>query len=138
MTTASSQRLPLYAGRVHFIRRVEADGTVRVLSLRWQVPGAAIGQGVWVTLTLTLAHAHLDIFDAAPDAPTRRRLVRHAFPLQEPIRPHPEKAMPEAIKPSFMAWVRETGQAIAAQAFTMCWRFLGAFVPPPRSQSLGG
>ncbi len=138
LVTASSRRLPLYAGRVHFIRRVEADGTVRVLNLRWQVPGAAIGQGVWVTLTLTPDHAHLDIFDAAPDVPTRRHLARHDFPLQEPILPHPEKAMPEAIKPSFMAWVRETGQAIAAQAFTMCWRFLGAFVPPPRSQSLGG
>ncbi len=55
LATAASRRLPLYAGRVHCIRRVEADGTVRVLNLRWEVPGAAIGQGVWVTLTLTPA-----------------------------------------------------------------------------------
>jgi len=83
------KRLPLYAGRVHFIRKVNEAGQVKVLNRAWAVPGAAVGQGVWVTLTLTPQGASLEVFDAAPDASRRRRLVRHPFPVKEPVRPWP-------------------------------------------------
>ncbi len=137
LAEAASRRLPLYAGRVHFIRRVEADGSVRVLNLRWQVPGAAIGQGVWVTLTLRPTKTYLDIFDAAPDAPTRQRLVRYDFPVHEPVLPHPEKAVSVSRKESLTARLQHAGQAVAVQAFTMCWRFVRSLTAPPRSRSLG-
>lgn len=36
--TLPTTRLPLYEGRVHFIRQVLADNTVSVLNVRWAVP----------------------------------------------------------------------------------------------------
>jgi len=87
-----SERLPLYAGRVHFIRKVDEEGKVKVLNQEWAVPEAAVGQGVWVTLTLSPQGAYLEVFDAAPDAPKQRRLVRHPFPVKEPIQPQPSPA----------------------------------------------
>ena len=137
LLTSPSRRWPIYAGRVHFIRRVEADGTIRVLNLRWQVPGAAIGQGVWSTLTLTPTQAYLDIFDAAPDAPTRHHLVRHDFPVHEPVLPHPDKAGRASIKDSFTTWLQHATQSVPAQAFTMCWRLVRSLASMPRSRSLG-
>ena len=137
LLTTSSQRWPIYAGRVHFIRRIEANGAVRVLNLWWQVPDAAIGQKVWVTLTLTPTQAYLDIFDAAPDVPTRHRLVRHDFPVHEPVLPHPEKTGLMSIKDAFTTWLQHAGQSVAAQAFTMCWRLVHSLVPRQRSRSFG-
>lgn len=137
LLTSPSRRWPIYAGRVHFIRRVEADGTIRVLNLRWQVPGAAIGQGVWSTLTLTPTQAYLDIFDAAPDAPTRHHLVRHDFPVHEPVLPHPDKAGRASIQDSFTTWLQHATQSVPAQAFTMCWRLVRSLASMPRSRSLG-
>lgn len=87
-------RLPLYAGRVHFIRRVERDHTVRVLNVSWAVPPAAVGQGVWVTLELQPEGARLSVYDGAPDAVSRRLLVQHPFPLREPVLPRPEPKEP--------------------------------------------
>jgi len=36
-------RIPLYAGRVHFIRRVGKEKTIRVLNVSWPVPTAEVG-----------------------------------------------------------------------------------------------
>jgi putative transposase len=44
--------LPITAGRIHFLRRVHADGTIRVLNELWRVPRALAGQYVWATLTI--------------------------------------------------------------------------------------
>lgn len=83
-------KLPLHEGRVHFIRRVLADKTVSVLNVSWNVPQADVDQGVWVTLTLTPHGATLNIYDAAPDAKSRRCLATHPFPLTEPVIPKPK------------------------------------------------
>ena len=106
------ERLPLYAGRVHFIRRVDEEGRVNVLNHAWAVPGAAVGQGVWVTLTLTPQGAYLEVFDAAPDAPTRHCLVRHPFPVKEPIRPWPQ-ASPRK-RPSLTTVLAQFGNRLRA------------------------
>jgi transposase len=78
-------RLPLTLGQVHFIRRVEADQSIRVLNVAWPVPLAHPDQGVWATLGFNLRHATLAIFDAAPDVSHRRCLALHPFPLNEPV-----------------------------------------------------
>jgi len=80
-----ARKLPLTAGRVHFMRLVNPDRTVSVLNEDWPVPEATPNQGVWVTLELTISGATLSIYDAAPDALEPTRLAQHPFPLSEPV-----------------------------------------------------
>lgn len=82
----SGQKLPLTEGMVHFMRRVQANGTVRVLNVDW-IASAPPDTGVWVTLALSTEAALLSIYDAAPDAPTRTCLVTYPFPLKEKVIP---------------------------------------------------
>lgn len=84
-----SAKLPLYAGRLHFLRRISDAKTVSVLNVDWSVPTAAPGDGVWVTLTLAPEQATLAIYDKAPDAHPRRCLAQHLFPLHETVLPFP-------------------------------------------------
>lgn len=78
--------LPITAGRVHFIRHVQADGTIRILNELWRVPKSLAGHYVWVTLT---THRHtLDIwFRRAPEQDWR--LISHVqYSLADPIHKH--------------------------------------------------
>ncbi len=92
-----SGKLPLTVGRVHFMRRVSAAGTVSVLNVVWDVPQANPSKGVWVTLDFIPASATLGIYDAPPDAKSRTCLVTYPFPLSEKVQPqqttkiHPEQ-----------------------------------------------
>jgi hypothetical protein len=81
------KRLPLTAGKVHFIRPVSETRKITVLNLEWDVPRAKPNQGVWATLEFTLRGARLYVYDAAPDAPKRTRLANYPFPLKEPVQP---------------------------------------------------
>lgn len=45
------QRLPITAGRIHFIRRVKPDGTIVVLNETWKVSHRLAGKYVWATIT---------------------------------------------------------------------------------------
>lgn len=87
--TAPPTPLPLYSGRIHFLRKVTAAHEVQVLNVLWKVPEADPNTGVWVTLDLTPKGAALSVFDTAPDAFHRRCLVTHPFPLAEPVLAHP-------------------------------------------------
>ena len=80
-------KLPLTAGRVHFMRLVNPNKTVSVLNEDWLVTEATPNRGVWVTLELNVSGATLSIYDAAPDAPERTCLAQHPFPLSEPVQP---------------------------------------------------
>lgn len=83
--TRPAGKLPLYAGRVHFIRRVDPDGTVSVLNVKWSLPHPDCTRGVWGTLEINPQGATLSIFDQAPDVAERRCLAVHPFPLSEPV-----------------------------------------------------
>lgn len=55
------EALPLTAGRVHFIRKVDAQGAITILTEPWQVSKSLVGHYVWATLdtgqkTLSLSH----------------------------------------------------------------------------------
>lgn len=78
----SKGRQPLTEGRVHFMRKVNAQQTVSILNLDWDVPKAKPGQGVWATLEIALQGATLRIYDAAPDCMPRTCLAEHPFPLK--------------------------------------------------------
>jgi len=85
--TLSEKRRPLKEGRVHFMRRVSAEGKVRVLNNEWVVPNPDTEKGVWVTIELLTTGATLPIFDEAPDRPDRRCLASYPFPVNETILP---------------------------------------------------
>lgn len=80
-------KLPLTAGKVHFIRLVSQDRQVMILNQNWDVPLAKPNQGVWTTLQFTSQGARLRIYDAAPDAQRRTCLGEHSFALKELIHP---------------------------------------------------
>ena len=80
-----SEKLPLYAGQVHFMRRVDPDGTVSVLNVRWAIPKPESIQSVWTTLDIRPEGAHLIIYDRAPGVEGRKMLVAHPFPISEPV-----------------------------------------------------
>jgi len=86
---STSRKRPLYEGQVHFMRKVLADQSISVLNVPWSVPTANPNQGVWATLDIKRSGAKLIIFDAAPDAPTRKRLAVYPFKLSEPVLAHP-------------------------------------------------
>ena len=85
----ASTRRSLYAGQLHFIRKVLTDNTISALNVNWAVPNAKPDQGVWATLVLKTSGAKLIVFDAPPDVPTRKRLAIHRFNLSEPVLAHP-------------------------------------------------
>jgi hypothetical protein len=90
--TRPMAKLPLYAGRIHFIRRLQPNGTVSVLNVAWQLPDFDPLKAVWVTVELAVHTFTLSIYDAAPDVPDRKRLVTYPFPLKEPVLSRPDLA----------------------------------------------
>jgi transposase InsO family protein len=80
-------KLPITEGQVHFLRAVDNNRNVLILNKIWSAGLGLPNQGVWATLFLAPKGATLRIFDAAPDAPKRRCLAVHPFPLKEPIVP---------------------------------------------------
>ena len=95
------EHLPITEGKVHFMRAVSADRKVSIANQHWDVALAHPAQGVWATLHITLKGARLRIYDAAPDAPARRCLAEHPFPLKEPVVPLNPAFRPATPKPSW-------------------------------------
>ncbi len=85
-------KIPLIEGRVHFIRRVEQQATVRVLNVDWAVPRAYAKQGVWVTIDFKPSVVpSLFVYNAAPDVTKRHCLASYRFPLKETVSLKPTK-----------------------------------------------
>jgi putative transposase len=109
--TPPLDKLPITEGHIHFIRKVEEDGTIPVLNVRWDVPGASPRQAVWATLSLSCSrpHATLSVFSAAPGITSRSCLVAHPFPLSQEVIP---------LRPEFQTrsdypfWYRPLAQAV--------------------------
>ena len=82
---ALSAPLPITAGRIHFIRHVEPEGTIRIFNETWRVGKRLAGQYVWATIT---THRHLLQIYHRRTASRPVRLVRqYAYPLSEPVVP---------------------------------------------------
>ena len=66
--------LPITSGRIHFIRHVQADGTIRIFNETWPIGKRLAGQYVWATIT---THRHtLDIWHRhSANGPWR--LIKH-------------------------------------------------------------
>src|SRR6266481_937355 len=90
------KKLPITEGQVHFMRAVTKQRQIFILNKTWDVRLAEQDQGVWATLFLTPKGAKLRIYDAAPDAPKRRCLAEHPFPLKETVLPLQNQFKPTA------------------------------------------
>jgi len=77
------EQLPITAGRVHFIRRVAADGTIALLNETWRVGKRWADKYVWATLT---THSRrLDIWYQRSSKHTWRVLQTYAYALPERV-----------------------------------------------------
>lgn len=108
-----ADKMPLRQGRIHFMRRVTPDGTVRVLNVDWVVPHFNPLQGVWVTLELSPVAATLTIFDAAPDVAERKQLAAYPFPLKESVLPAVAILESTAAAPAIITEQAEQSQLIS-------------------------
>jgi putative transposase len=81
--------LPITAGRVHFLRRVEADGTIPLLNERWRVGRRWAGQYVWATV---LTHdQRLRSYYRASAHGAVRLLKEFTYAMHEPVLPLTER-----------------------------------------------
>jgi len=128
----SPEKRPLYAGRLHFIRRVQPDGTVSVLNVSWSVPAFEPLKGLWVTLDLQPAGSTLTLYDAGPDVPQRHRLGSYPFPVKEAVLPRPTKLAPlsQPVE-SNQTLLAPTGVSVPASL--ALWRWL---LPQPLSHAI--
>lgn len=78
------ETLPITAGRIHFIRRVQTDGTIAILSETWRVGRRFAGRYVWATITTH--QQRLDIWSQRSAQTDWRLLKRFAYPLPEPVK----------------------------------------------------
>jgi hypothetical protein len=87
--------LPITAGRIHFIRQVDAAGTITLLNEVWQVGVRYTGRYVWATVN-TQARRLTLYYRARANRPVR--VLRHCpYPLGEtvlPLQPHFRRPYP--------------------------------------------
>jgi hypothetical protein len=78
-----STRLPLTAGRIHFMRKVDSAGDVEVLNERWRV--GSRWNGVYVRATINTAQQSLTFWYKADETANWRALKTRTCYLQESI-----------------------------------------------------
>jgi transposase len=77
--------LPLTAGRIHFLRRVDGRGEISILKEQWKVSKSLIGQYVWATLDLS--RKELSIYHRRSLRAEPRLIKQHEYEIAEPIKP---------------------------------------------------
>ena len=76
-------RLPLTAGRVHFVRRVTADGTISFLGETWKVGQRLAYHYVWATV---LTHCRrLELYHRRSVRAKWRRIKTYEYTLPETV-----------------------------------------------------
>ncbi len=85
------KHLPITAGRIHFIRQVQADGHIWILNEAWKVNRRLAGKYVWATL---VTHCRrLDIWYQRSAQQEWRLLKTYRYDMPETVaRLHPEFA----------------------------------------------
>jgi hypothetical protein len=76
--------LPITAGRIHFIRCVQSDGTIAILSETWRVGRRFAGRYVWATIVTH--QQRLDIWYQRSAQSDWRLLKSFAYLLPEPVK----------------------------------------------------
>ena len=78
-------RLPITAGRIHFMRKVEPTGDVNLLNESWTVGSKWLGE--YVCATIDTAKQVLTIWHKKDAESNWRLLKTRKFPLAEPVQP---------------------------------------------------
>ena len=76
------KELPLTAGRLHFIRRVDAKGEINILKEQWKVSKTIIGEYVWAMLDLS--RKWLLIYHRHSPRSKPRLLKQYEYEINEP------------------------------------------------------
>lgn len=76
-------KLPITAGRVHFMRRVSASGEIKLLNETWKVSRSLRRQYVWATITTD--QQRLDIYHRHSERSAARLVKTYAYPLSEKV-----------------------------------------------------
>lgn len=79
----AEERLPLTAGKVHFIRLVNSQGQIRVLNEFWMVEEELVGEYVWATISTAGQWLRIYHQDAADGA--RRLVVEYDYEIVEEV-----------------------------------------------------
>lgn len=77
--------LPIIAGRIHFIRRVSANGTIEVLNEQWHISKRLAGEYVWATLWTH--RKRLEVFHRRSEKVPMKRVKTFAYRINEPVEP---------------------------------------------------
>ena len=78
-------RLPITAGRIHFLRLVEPDGTIQVLNETWRITRRLAGKYVWATVVTHEQRLRV-YYKRTAHSPVR--LVKEfRYDLPEPVQP---------------------------------------------------
>ncbi len=78
-------RLPITAGRIHFMCKVDATGQLELLNETWLVGRKWIGE--YVRATINTAEQSITFWHKADEACAWRLLKRHQFRLKETVLP---------------------------------------------------
>jgi putative transposase len=81
---AIPDELPLTAGRLHFIRRVDERGQIRLLNESWKVSKRLVGEYVWATVILKAQR--LQISYRKSERAKAKLLKQFAYPIAEPVK----------------------------------------------------
>jgi integrase-like protein len=79
--TQIPKEVPLTAGRVHFIRKVDAQGVIHILKEPWPVSKSLVGHYVWATLDT--GKAALSLYHRRSERAQPRLLKQYEYPIEE-------------------------------------------------------
>jgi hypothetical protein len=78
------ENLPLTAGRLHFIRKVDESGEIDILKEHWRVSKTLAGKYVWATIDLS--KKELLIYGRQSLRTRPRQIKQFAYEINEPVR----------------------------------------------------
>jgi hypothetical protein len=79
----AEERLPLTAGKVHFIRLVNSQGQIRILNEPWAVDKELVGEYVWATIST--AEQRLRIHHQAAADAVQRLVAEYEYEIAEEV-----------------------------------------------------
>jgi len=77
--------LPITAGRIHFMRQVDVDGTIRLLNESWPIGSNWIGE--YVCATIYTSQQILSIWSKPDATEPWHHIKTRAFKLAQPVQP---------------------------------------------------
>jgi transposase len=75
--------LPLTAGRLHFLRKVNERGLITIRKEDWKVSRCLAGEYVWATLDLSTEH--LEIYHRHSERAQAKVVKTHRYPIEERV-----------------------------------------------------